>query len=83
MLTFVNSLTSVLLGAQHIILETIEYKHEKMNINYYYTRTPRYPLGHCRFTLSPPSLAVAFLQNYSPGKETSLLQMATKQQNTK
>lgn len=69
MLTFVNSLTSVLLGVQHIILGTKEYKHGKMSINYYYTRTPRYPLGHCHFTQSPPSLAMAFLQNYSPGKE--------------
>lgn len=55
-------------GVQQIIPGTREYKHEMMSINYY-TRTPRYPLGPCHFTHCPPSLAMAFLQNYSPGKD--------------
>lgn len=58
----------------------MEYKHGMININYS-TRAPSYPLGHYHFTHSP-SLAMAFLQNCSPGKEP-LPQPATKQQKTK
>ena len=49
-----------------------------VNISYY-TRAPSCPLGHCHITNSP-SLAMAFLQNCSPGKESPSLRQ--QRQNT-